>query len=100
MKTTHYDERELTESLNGHAGPALVWAALFAFFAIAGVSSHDESRQMANAAPALQVMADETADGPAMGVSTPSAGELELRDAAVVVHEALDPVGVGRNTTP
>jgi hypothetical protein len=32
----HSDERELTESVYRYSGPALVWAALLALFAIAG----------------------------------------------------------------
>jgi hypothetical protein len=41
-------------------------------------------------------MANETAGVPAM---VQSAREPAPRDAAVVAHEALDPVGAGPNTT-
>jgi hypothetical protein len=73
MKTTHYDERDLTESLYRHAGPALVWAALLAFFALAGASSRDEPKQVTDVAPSLRLMAHETADVPAMVLNAPSA---------------------------
>jgi|SRR5882672_8733755 len=100
MKTTRYDEREVTEWLFRHGPPALAWAAIFAFFAFSGTSSRDEPRAMANMAPALPLMANETAGVPAMVQSAPSAREPALRDPAVVAHEALDPVGVGLSTTP
>ena len=100
MKTTRYDEREVTEWLYRNRAPALVWAALFAFFAIAGMASRDEPRQMANAAPAVQLLGNETDGVPDLVLSVPIARESALRDAAVVVHEALDPVGVGLNSAP
>ena len=100
METTRYDEREVTEWLHRHRAPALVWAALIAFFAIAGIASRDEPTQMANAAPSVQLLANETDGVPGLVSSVPSAREPALRDAAVVAHEALDPVGAGLNTTP
>jgi len=104
MKTTRQDamefaEMKFTEWLYHHGAPALVWLPLLAFFAIAGMASRDEPRQMANAAPAVQLLANETDGVPDLVRSVPSAREPALRDAAVVVHEALDPVGVGLNTT-
>jgi hypothetical protein len=99
MKTTSYDEREVTEWLHRHRAPALAWAVLIAFFAVAGLTSRDEPRQLALAAPAVPLLADETDGVPDLVFGEPSAREPALRDAAVVVHEALDPVGVGLNTT-
>ena len=100
METTRYDEREVAEWLSRHRAPALVWAALIAFFALAGASSRDEPRQMANAAPAVQLLSNETDGVPDLVLSVPSARKPALRDSAVVAHEALDPVGVGLNPAP
>jgi hypothetical protein len=99
MKTTRYDEREVTEWLHRHGPSALVWAALFAFFALAGVSSHDKPRPMADVVPDLPLMANENDGVPDIVQSLQSAREPALRDPAIVAHEALDPVGVGLNTT-
>ena len=93
MKTTHTDERELNESLIRHAGPALVWAALLAFFAVGGALSVQAPTQMADAAPAPRLLADVS---PA-ALAPPSASVPAERDTAVVEFEKLDPVGVGLN---
>jgi len=62
--------------------------------------SHDAPTQMAEGAPAARLMADEPAAGRAPVPRAPSAREPALRDAAVVAHDALDPVGAGRDTRP
>jgi len=103
MKTTRQYEMEFaemnfTEWLHHHGAPALAWLSLFAFFAVAGMASRDEPRQLALAAPAVHLLPDEIDGVPDLVLSMPSAGEPSLRDAAVVVHEALDPVGVGLNS--
>ena len=100
MKTMRYEELETIEWYVRYGIPALAWAAMFAFFAFAGSVSRDESTPMADAAPALRLMADESAAGPAAALSGPSAREPALRDVAVVAHETLDPVGAGRSPAP
>ena len=100
MNTEHSNERELSETLCRHAVPALGWAALFAFFAVAGALSHDEPKQMAEAALAPRQMVRATDAGAQSAARTPSPREPAIRDVAVVEHEALDPVGVGLTSTP
>jgi len=99
MNTKHSDECGFCETLHRYVGPALGWAALFAFFAVAGALSHDEPTQMAEAAHVPRQMAH-TTDAVAQSTLRTSLRESAIRDAAVVEHEALDPVGVGLTTTP
>ena len=100
MNTKHSDECGFCETLHRYVGPALGWAALFAFFAVAGALSHDEPKQMAEAALAPRQMVRATDAGAQSAARTPSPREPAIRDVAVVEHEALDPVGVGLTTTP
>ena len=100
MKPTPYDDMELTEWLIRFGPAVLAWTAVIGFFAIAGSLSDNAPAQMADAVPAVLTMDDEVAAVPTLVVSMTSTREPELRDAAIVAHKALDPVGAGQNSTP
>jgi hypothetical protein len=101
MNTTRYDDQGATEPPYRSAAAALIWGALIAAFAFAGATLRDEPTQMANAAPAQSPMVKETTTASTTALNAPTASDPALRDAAIVVHEVLDPVGVGlsSNTT-
>lgn len=63
-------------------------------------SSADEPALMADVAPALMVAPDEASVAPASLRAAPSSQGAVSRDAAVVAHEALDPIGAGNTTAP
>lgn len=79
---------------------ALAAAALVAVFAHPGAPSRDELLLAVPAAPALQQL-QSGATGELTPVSHEStAPAAEQPDAAVLAHEALDPVGAGQNQRP
>lgn len=100
MKTTRWAEWETIDWRFLYVVPLLAPTAFFVIFALAGLVARDEPKRVANAKPAVELMADEVAAGPVPLFSAPSERSLALPDATVVAHEALDPVGTGRNTTP
>jgi hypothetical protein len=63
-------------------------------------SSADEPALMADVAPGLMVAPDEALVAPTALRAAPSREGAASRDAAVVAHEVLDPVGAGRNPMP
>jgi hypothetical protein len=64
MKTTRYNEQELTERLFRRGVPTLAWALGFAFFAFSGLVSRDEPTQIADVPPAPRPTANETGGVP------------------------------------
>lgn len=96
MKITRYDELQFNEWAFRFGPPMLAWALVFTFFALAGSASHREPTQAADGATAVGPIEDDAAAAATVAAVITSAGEPELRDPAVVAHEALDPVGVGR----
>jgi hypothetical protein len=100
MKPTPHDEMQLTEWLIRFGPAVLAWAGVIGFFAFAGSVSDDAPTRVAHAAPAVEMMDDEVAPITSLVLSETSTREPEPRDAAVIAHEALDPVGAGHSTTP
>jgi hypothetical protein len=100
MKPTPHDEMQLTEWLFRFGPAVLAWVAVIGFFAFAGSVADDAPRQMAHAAPAVGMMDDEVAPVTSLVLGEASRREPEPRDAAVIAHEALDPVGAGHSPTP
>ena len=100
MQTTPYDERQVSEWLARLSIPAFAWAVLFALFAIAGLMVPPESTNTADATAALSPMGAIVAVPSAQDSRAPRAAEPEVKDAAVIAHEELDPIGVGRNGAP
>lgn len=100
IKTTRRSEWGTIDWRFRYGVPLLVPTAFFALFALSSLVARDEPKRMANAKPAVELMADEVAAGPVALFSAPSALTPAQRDAAVIAQEALDPVGTGRNTTP
>ena len=100
MKATRRAEWGTIDWRFRYGVPLLVPTAFFVLFALSGLVARDEPKQVADAKPGVELMADEVAAGPVALSSAPSERTPALRDAAVIVHEALDPVGTGRNTTP
>jgi len=97
MKSISYDEQQFTEWLFRFGGPILAWGLMFLFFAFAGSVSEHEPTRTADASLAAPLIDDDVSIA-ASGMTRSL--EPEPRDAVVDAHEALDPVGAGRNPAP
>lgn len=74
--------------------PVMAFALLIAYMLLRAPS--DDPALIADVAPALLVAPEEASLPPAELRAPPRRDEAAFRDAAIVAHETLDPVGAGR----
>ena len=95
MPTPRFDDRQIPRWLSRLVPPAIAWAALFAFFAVAGWMSLHASMQAAGVAASSGPMAGGVALQTTSPLASTRPSEPLLPDPAIAAHEELDPVGAG-----